>query len=505
MVDPAGPRTGNLRRRRPRTTGRCGCAGCSTRSRSRRSTAARWEVVVVHDSGDRDRGAAAPRTRSRAPARCATSRLEPGTGAAGAPAQRRAGAPRARRWSRSPTTTAARRATGSSALLAARGAHPGAIVQGATRPDPDEVDLAAPRRTRARSTSTRRRRARRPATSSTRARCSSGSAASTRTFAARPARTPTSRCARAAAGAGYVGAPRRSSTTPSRPTPLARRCAASGAGATSPRLVKRHPELRARLPLRDLLEAAATRWLALARGRPRARAPRRAAALARGCRGSRRRCPPTARAARAAARPSRAAGPRRSSTPPRSRRSRAAAIAPPDARAVRTCALPATRATGPRSGAARERIVARAGRRACSRAATARGSSRAIPAGRTRTVEDGVEIVRNRRPPEGRLRRRRFEDHLPHLPLSLRAAARATTTSRTRSTSPTALAAVRWRGRTGRPAVLTYMGIPHRRGLVAPAPPARDHAARGPGAAVIAPSAARPPRPSTAGSASRRA
>ena len=82
-----------------------------------------------------------------------------------------------------------------------------------------------------------------------------------------------------------------------------------------------------------------------------------------------------------------------------------------------------------------------------------------------RTVEDGLTVIRNWRPPDGRLRRRMFEEHLTHVPftyLSLRSGSFDVA----HALYPTdALAAIRWRGHTGRPAVLSYMGIPHRRSL----------------------------------------
>ncbi len=83
----------------------------------------------------------------------------------------------------------------------------------------------------------------------------------------------------------------------------------------------------------------------------------------------------------------------------------------------------------------------------------------------TRQVEDGLSIVRVPRPPQGRLLRRKYEPFLTHVPLSysvLRAGhydvAHAVHTT-------DALAATRWKRRTGRPAVLSFMGIPDRVGL----------------------------------------
>jgi glycosyltransferase involved in cell wall biosynthesis len=83
----------------------------------------------------------------------------------------------------------------------------------------------------------------------------------------------------------------------------------------------------------------------------------------------------------------------------------------------------------------------------------------------TRQIEDGLSIVRVPRPPQGRLLRRKYEPFLTHVPLSygvLRAGhydvAHAVHTT-------DALAATRWKRRTGRPAVLSFMGIPDRVGL----------------------------------------
>src|SRR3954471_12695337 len=44
----------------------------------------------------------------------------------------------------------------------------------------------------------------------------------------------------------------------------------------------------------------------------------------------------------------------------------------------------------------------------------------AHPGRTTTTLEDGVEVIRRRRPPDGRLARRRFEEHLTHVPLPYR-------------------------------------------------------------------------------------
>lgn len=82
-------------------------------------------------------------------------------------------------------------------------------------------------------------------------------------------------------------------------------------------------------------------------------------------------------------------------------------------------------------------------------------------------VEDGVEVLRLPRPPgAGRLARRRIEDHLLHVPLSY-AALRHWSPDVAHAIFPTdALAAGRWGGKTGRPTVLSFLGIPDHPGLM---------------------------------------
>jgi glycosyltransferase involved in cell wall biosynthesis len=79
-----------------------------------------------------------------------------------------------------------------------------------------------------------------------------------------------------------------------------------------------------------------------------------------------------------------------------------------------------------------------------------------------RTVEDGLPILRLPRPPPGPLLRRRYEPYVTHLPLTY-AALLAGEYDLVHAVYPTdALAAARWRKRRGRPAVLTYLGVPDR-------------------------------------------
>jgi glycosyltransferase involved in cell wall biosynthesis len=77
-----------------------------------------------------------------------------------------------------------------------------------------------------------------------------------------------------------------------------------------------------------------------------------------------------------------------------------------------------------------------------------------------RSVEDGLPIVRLPRPPHGPLLRRMFEPYVTHVPLSY-GALRRREADLAHAVYPTdALAAGRWSRRTGRPAVLSYLGIP---------------------------------------------
>jgi glycosyltransferase involved in cell wall biosynthesis len=79
-----------------------------------------------------------------------------------------------------------------------------------------------------------------------------------------------------------------------------------------------------------------------------------------------------------------------------------------------------------------------------------------------RSTEDGLPILRLPRPPHGPVLRRMYEPYMTHVPLSY-AALRAGEYDVAHAVYPTdALAAARWRRRSGRPAVLSYLGIPSR-------------------------------------------
>jgi glycosyltransferase involved in cell wall biosynthesis len=89
------------------------------------------------------------------------------------------------------------------------------------------------------------------------------------------------------------------------------------------------------------------------------------------------------------------------------------------------------------------------------------------PGAPSRSVEDGVRVTRNWRPPSGRLLRRGYEEHLTHLPASYLSLTRGSADVAHASHAPDATVAARWSRSTGRPAVFSFMGIPDRRWLVA--------------------------------------
>lgn len=82
-------------------------------------------------------------------------------------------------------------------------------------------------------------------------------------------------------------------------------------------------------------------------------------------------------------------------------------------------------------------------------------------------VDDGLPVLRLWRPPEGRLLRRNYEPHLTHVPLSYLALKRGGYDIAHAVYPADALAAARWSSATGRPAILSYLGLPHRASLMA--------------------------------------
>ncbi len=87
------------------------------------------------------------------------------------------------------------------------------------------------------------------------------------------------------------------------------------------------------------------------------------------------------------------------------------------------------------------------------------------PGPRTDSVEQGLPITRLRRPPQGWLVRRGYEDYLTHVPLSYVSLERGDDDVAHALYPPDGLAAALWARRRGRPAVLSYMGIPSREWL----------------------------------------
>jgi len=84
----------------------------------------------------------------------------------------------------------------------------------------------------------------------------------------------------------------------------------------------------------------------------------------------------------------------------------------------------------------------------------------------SRRIEAGLPVLRLPRPPQQRLLRRGYEPYLTHVPLSY-VALRAIAPDIAHAVYPAdAVAAARWAGHTGRPAVFSYMGIPDRPGLL---------------------------------------
>ena len=87
------------------------------------------------------------------------------------------------------------------------------------------------------------------------------------------------------------------------------------------------------------------------------------------------------------------------------------------------------------------------------------------PAAPSTSVEEGLVVRRNWRPPERWLWRLGFEGHLTHPPLTLVSLARAHPDVAHALHHADALAAARWSARTGRPSVFSFMGIPLEEGF----------------------------------------
>ena len=90
------------------------------------------------------------------------------------------------------------------------------------------------------------------------------------------------------------------------------------------------------------------------------------------------------------------------------------------------------------------------------------------PARPRRSLEDGLPVTRVWRPPHRWLDAAGLEQHLTHVPLSY-LSLRTGDCDVAHAHFPTdALAAARWSSVSGRPSILTYHGIPDRRGLARP-------------------------------------
>ncbi|MEX2194892.1 MAG: glycosyltransferase family 4 protein [Thermoleophilaceae bacterium] len=84
----------------------------------------------------------------------------------------------------------------------------------------------------------------------------------------------------------------------------------------------------------------------------------------------------------------------------------------------------------------------------------------------SKTLEDGLEIVRHWRPPPGRLARRKFEDHLTHLPFTYASLALGHDDVAHAVYVTDAVAAARWSKKSGRPSIHGVIGAPDRQYFV---------------------------------------
>jgi glycosyltransferase involved in cell wall biosynthesis len=84
------------------------------------------------------------------------------------------------------------------------------------------------------------------------------------------------------------------------------------------------------------------------------------------------------------------------------------------------------------------------------------------PGRRVTANEHGYPVVLNRRPPDGLMLRRGFQEHLAHVPLSYMTLRAGHDDLAHAFYATDAAAALRWARRTGRPAVFSYMGVPQR-------------------------------------------
>jgi phosphatidylinositol alpha-mannosyltransferase len=83
----------------------------------------------------------------------------------------------------------------------------------------------------------------------------------------------------------------------------------------------------------------------------------------------------------------------------------------------------------------------------------------------TREMEEGVQVLRNWRPPDLPLRLRRFQEHLTHLPFSYRDLVRTEPDLAIAYFPTDAAAAARWGKKSGRPTVYSFTGIFNRQNV----------------------------------------
>jgi glycosyltransferase involved in cell wall biosynthesis len=88
--------------------------------------------------------------------------------------------------------------------------------------------------------------------------------------------------------------------------------------------------------------------------------------------------------------------------------------------------------------------------------------------GPTRTeIEDGLPITRVRRPPDGLLLKRGFQEHLTHVPLAVARLLDVDVDIAHAHYATEVVGAAHWARRTGRPLVFSYHGLPQRKVLAA--------------------------------------
>ncbi len=87
------------------------------------------------------------------------------------------------------------------------------------------------------------------------------------------------------------------------------------------------------------------------------------------------------------------------------------------------------------------------------------------PGGFERTVQDGLPVVRVPRVMEGRLQRRMIEEYTSHTRFSLLALRLGDAQIAQAMHGPDAVAALKWKRRTGKPVIYSFMGVPDHDGM----------------------------------------